>query len=86
MRCTYSVRLGELLQSYDAGTRSWVNGTEQLVVEAVVLHDFGAFELELSGRFRLQIFPCGSRGEDWRFFEPGTEGDHLVIAGGRIAR
>jgi hypothetical protein len=79
-------RLGELLRSYDAGTRSWVNGTDRLAVEAVVVHDFGGFELELSGNFRLQVFPCGSRGEDWRFFEPGTESEHLVIAGGRISR
>jgi hypothetical protein len=77
-------RLGDLLQSYDASTRSWVNGTGQLVVQTVQVDEFGGFELELSGDVRLQIFPCGSRGEDWRFFAPGSEEDHLVVAGGRI--
>jgi hypothetical protein len=80
------IRLGDLLRSYDAGTRSWLNGTDQLVVEGVIVDDFGGFELELSGNYRLQVFPDGSRGEDWRFFEPGTEENHLVIAGGRISR
>ena len=43
----------------------------------------GEFELELSGGFRLQVFPDGSREEDWRFFAPGSEEGHVVIAGGR---
>jgi hypothetical protein len=77
-------RLGDLLRSYDANTRSWLNGTDQLVVEGVIADDFGGFELKLSGNFCLQVFPDGSRGEDWRFFEPGTK-DHLVIAAGRIS-
>ncbi len=78
------VRLGGLLRSFDESTRSWVNGTGQLVVEEVLADDFGGFELILSGGFRLKILPCGSRGEDWRFFVPGSEDDHLVIDGGRI--
>jgi hypothetical protein len=51
------------------------------VVEEVSADDFGGFELILSGGFRLQILPCGSRGD----FVPGSEDDHLVIDGGRIS-
>jgi hypothetical protein len=61
------------------------NGTDQLVVEGVIVDDFGGFEGKLSGDYYLQVFPSGSRGEDWRFFEPGTEEKHLVIAAGRIS-
>ncbi len=77
-------RLGGLLGSYDEGTRSWVNGTGHLIVEEVLTYDLGGFELVLSGGFRLQVLPCGSRGEDWRFFAPGSD-DHLVIDGGRVS-
>ena len=76
-------RLGDLLGSYDATTRSLVNSTAQLIVQSARADDFGGFELELSGGFRLQVFPDGSREEDWRFFAPGSEEGHLVIAGGR---
>jgi hypothetical protein len=76
-------RLGDLLRSYDASTHSWVNSTGQLIVRSVLVDDFAGFELELSGGFRLQVFPDGSRGEDWRFFAPGSEEGHVVISGGR---
>jgi hypothetical protein len=46
-------RLGDLLRSYDASTRSWVNSTAQLIVQSVLVDEFGGFELELSGDFRL---------------------------------
>ena len=78
-------RLGEVLRSFDDATRSWVNGTGELVVASVAADDLGGFELVLSGGFRLQVFPCGSRGEDWRFFDPGGDGPHLVVDGGRIS-
>jgi len=76
-------RLADLLGSYDEGTRSLVNATGCLVVEEVLADDFGGFQPVLSGEFRLQVFPCGSRGEDWRFFAPGSD-HHLVVDGGRI--
>lgn len=78
-------RLGEVLRSFDGATRSWVNGTPELVVESVVADAFGGFELILSGDFRLQVFPSGSRGEYWRFFTPGSSGPHLVMNAGRIS-
>ena len=78
-------RLRNLLPSYDVNTRSLVNSTGQLVVEAAFVDDLGGFELQLSGGYRLQVFPNGSRAEDWRFFAPSSEEDHLVIEGGRVA-
>lgn len=76
-------RLGDLLHTYDAITHSWVNTTGELVVQSVLVDDFGGLELELSGGFRLQVFPDRSSGEDWRFFAPGNEEKHVVISGGR---
>ena len=76
-------RLGDLLGSYDASTRSWVNSTAQLIVQSALADDFGGFEIELSGGFRLQVFPDGSREENWRFFAPGSEEGHVVISGGK---
>jgi hypothetical protein len=78
-------RFGDLLKNYDADTNSWVNGTDELVVQSISADKFCGLDMALSGGFRLQIVPCGSRGEDWRFFVPGTEGTHLVIEGGQIA-
>lgn len=78
-------RLGEILRSFDSATRSWVNGTDKLVVESVSADDFGGFELILSGGFRLQVFPSGSRGEYWRFLVPGDLESHLVIDARRMS-
>ena len=76
-------RLGDLLGSYDASTRSWVNSRAELTVQSVRVDDFGGFDLEFSGGLLLQVFPDGSREENWRFFAPGSEEEHVVIAGGR---
>jgi hypothetical protein len=64
-----------------------LSGASELVVRSVVADDFGGFELFLSGGFRLQVFPGGSRGEYWRFFQPGSLESHLVIDAARaVAR
>ena len=76
-------RIGQLLGAYDPKTRSWVNSTRHLVVEAVEADDFGGAVLSLSGGYRIAIFPSGSTGEDWRFFRPSFSG-HFVVAGGRV--
>ena len=76
-----AVRIGSLLQGYDEVTRSFVNTTGQLVVTDAHADAFGGADLALSGGYRLQIFPDGSRGEDWRFME--LQGRHVVIEGGR---
>jgi len=77
-------RLGEMMHKFASTTRSWINATDQLVVERVTGPPFGGLELLLSGGFRLQVFPDGSRAEDWRFFSHASDEDHIVIGGGRI--
>lgn len=78
-------RLREVFATYDETTRSLLNETNALIVTAVYADRFGGLDLELSGGFRLQVFPSGSRGENWRFFSPGTDDDHFVIDGGQQA-
>lgn len=77
-------RLGSLLGGYDPETRSFMNHNDLLVVENFQTDNYGGVTLFLSGGYRLVIFPAGSQGENWRFFRPGTEGNHLVISGGKI--
>jgi hypothetical protein len=77
-------RLGTLLAGYDPATRSLVNKTEHLVVQDVHADHCGGATIELSGGYRLQLFPAGTRGEDWRVFRPGRGEPHFVVAGGGI--
>jgi hypothetical protein len=77
-------RLSEVFSAYDPETRSLMNVTDALIVTAVHSDRFGGIDLELSGGYRLQVFPNGSRGEDWRFFSPGKDADHFLVQGGLI--
>ncbi len=76
------IKIESLLKGYDAETKSFVNVTEQLVVISVNTDKYGGADLLLSGGYRLQIFPDGSHGENWRFIE--FEGRHAVIEGGQV--
>jgi hypothetical protein len=73
-------RLGELF-ARDPLTRSLVNTGDQFVVEA---DRFGGVALELSGGYRLALFPAGTRGECWRLFRPDNEAPHIVFESGQI--
>ncbi len=76
------VRLAGILQGYDEATRSMVNSTDRLVVLSIEADRYGGLTIVLSGGYGLQLFPSGSTGEDWRFFE--TDGKpHLVVEAGR---
>lgn len=77
-------RVGALLKGYDPKTRSFVNETESLIVEAIDADDFGGVAISLSGGYRLVLFPSGSVGEDWRLFQPSSDPKHFVIAGGAV--
>ena len=70
-------RLGELMSAN--------GGADGLVVEQVDADDFGGAVLNLSGGYRIAIFPAGSTSEDWRLFGPPWP-RHLVVAGGKIER
>ncbi len=73
--------LEELFQEYDSNTKSWVNVSEQLVVEQVEADDYGGFDIHLSGGYRLQVFPSGKSGEHWRLFQPGDDSPHFSSCG-----
>ena len=77
-------RLRELMGSYDPVTRSIGNASERLVVSSVSVGSCGAAVFELSGGFRLGLFPSGSRSEDWRLFRPTSDAPHFVIVGGTV--
>jgi len=81
-----SKALTELFQDYDEGSKSWVNISNKLVVQQVESDDYGGLDIHLSGGYRLQAFPHGRSGEAWRLFQPGTEGPHLAMDGGRLRR
>ena len=40
--------------------------------------------INLDHGFVLRLFPAGTRGEDWRLFEPKTDASHLVVSGGAV--
>jgi hypothetical protein len=71
-------RLQALFQTYDAETRSLINQSDSLTVISLHADRFGGLDLELSGGVRLQVFPDGSRGENWRFFSPGNDKSHFI--------
>ncbi|MBI1375282.1 MAG: hypothetical protein GC159_21395 [Phycisphaera sp.] len=57
---------------------------DALRVNAIDADNLGGLEVMFESGHTLRLFPAGTRGEDWRFFRPGSEEPHLVIAGGRI--
>jgi hypothetical protein len=77
-------QLSALLGGYDPSTRSFVNETQHLVVEDVQTDDWGGVRIQLSGGFRLILFPAGSHAEDWRVFPTRPDQRHLVISGGKV--
>jgi hypothetical protein len=77
-------QLHALLAGYDSETASIVNDTPRLVVKTVKLDKWGGATIALSGGYRLVLFPTGTRGEDWRLFQPRTNQPHLVSAAGVI--
>ena len=70
--------LQQVFGSYDEKTRSLINETEPRTVISVHSDQLGGIDLELTGGFRLQVFPDRSRGESWRFFAPANDEAHFV--------
>lgn len=77
-------RMLEWLGAPDPATRSCRNVTGLLVVEQVVGDDYGGAVIHLSGGYRLVLFPAGTASEDWRLFQPGTDGPHFVVWGASL--
>jgi hypothetical protein len=55
-----------------------------LVVQSVDTDEFGGANITFDHGFVLRLFPAGTRGEDWRLFEPKTDNPHFVIVEGKI--
>jgi hypothetical protein len=55
-----------------------------IVVQHVDADEFGGAAIGLSQGFVLRIFPAGTRGEDWRLFQPKTDARHFVISDGKV--
>jgi len=78
-------QIGKLLGGFGPITQSFVNETDYLIVEDIQVDDFGGAVILLSGGYRLTLFPFGSKGEDWRIFQPLKEDSHhFVISGGKV--
>jgi len=71
----------------DARLEGWLSHNElPLVVNRVESDEFGGASITFRQGFVLRLFPCGTRGEDWRLFKPKANAPHLVIIGGAIGR
>lgn len=71
--------LRNLMRDLSGQSRSIINRSEPLAVRDVMADDFGGFSLDLSSGVRLTVFPSGSRGEQWRFFQPEADTEHFVV-------
>jgi hypothetical protein len=58
--------------------------TGRLSLRNMVVDEWAGLLLDLSQGHKLHVFPDGSRSRQWRFFAPGVDRPHVVIAGGRI--
>jgi hypothetical protein len=67
----------------DALVKQWLAQNE-LVVASVDADEFGGAAISFSQGFVLRLFPAGTRGEDWRWFQPNRGARHLVISGGAV--
>jgi hypothetical protein len=69
----------------DACLQRWLAHNEaSLIVKAVDADDFGGAAVSLGQGFVLRLFPAGTRGENWRLFQPKTGAPHLVVSGGVV--
>ncbi|POR55697.1 hypothetical protein B0G62_10191 [Paraburkholderia eburnea] len=65
--------------------RSLITSHGPFIVERVAVGDNGNMSISMSGQLRLLIVTDAAPDEeDWRFFEPGSEGKHFVIQGGKV--
>lgn len=68
----------------DPGTAA--KSREQIVVEDVQADSFGGARILMSQGYCLNMFPDGTRAEDWRFFSWDEGSQHFVVAGGKVSR
>lgn len=69
----------------DARLEAWLTQNNLfLVVKSVDADEFGGASISFDHGFLLRLFPAGTRGEDWRLFQPETDVSHLVVSGGVV--
>ncbi len=69
----------------DARLEAWLAQNKlSLVVKSVDADEFGGASVSFDHGFLLRLFPAGTRGEDWRLFQPTTDASHLVVSGGAV--
>jgi len=69
----------------DARLQSWLAREKSpRIVTSVDADEYGGAAITFDQGFVLRLFPAGTRGEDWRLFQPKTGAPHLVISGGGI--
>jgi hypothetical protein len=76
--------LEEIFTEHDEATHSLTDTTRTMIVQSVSADDHGGLEIMFSGDLRLQIFPNGSGGEDWRLLGLDNPDRHFVVSGGVI--
>lgn len=76
--------IAEWLGSPSAGGRSVRNMTDLLVVEAVRSDAAFDVSVDLSGDFRLLVFPAGSHGSQWRLFNPEHAATAILVGDGGV--
>jgi hypothetical protein len=73
-------RIQQLLKGYDADTNSFINTTGNLVVTSVKANRSRDAIIELSGGYKIILFPQSTRGEAWRIFRAGDpDYPHFVV-------
>jgi len=77
-------KLVELMLGYDPVTRSIVNNTNSLVVTDVEADSYGGVRIALTPDYRIELIPCGSLGEDWRWLKPGDPSRQFAVGGGQV--
>lgn len=75
------MRVADLLRGSDLHSRSPVDVTESLIVEAIDADELCGVAISISGGYRLVVFPDSAKGEHWRFFRPGSGLPHFVVSG-----
>ena len=69
----------------DARVIQWLAQHESsLVVKSVDADEFGGAAISFDQGFVLRLFAAGTRGEDWRLFQPKSGNPHLVLSGGVV--
>ena len=69
----------------DALVKQWLAQHESaFVVASVEADEFGGAAIGFNQGFLLRLFPAGTRGEDWRLFQPKTGAPHFVVSGGLV--